>query len=133
YLGARKYNLHAHHLIHLDEAIKEQSRFYMTAASVFNSDARHKHALSDPFHGILASCTETSPDHLVGYAAVGPIMYTFAKYILQEVEELKKTRNNVKVLFLMRDAQLPYLACEALAGHSIGTRVRISRFVALAA
>ena len=63
----------------------------------------------------------------------GLLMYTFARFIVDEIEQMKSAGKQPKVLFLMRDAYLPSIVCEALTGQALGKRVHISRFAAYAA
>ncbi len=132
-IAAQKNGINAIQLIHHDQATKEMLRLHSASASIFNPLTRHQHSLKFPFRGILAKAKIEKPEQMIGYASIGPIMYTFAKFIFAEIEELKKTGKTPKVLFLMRDAYLPSLVCETLAGKSIGHSIRISRFAAFAA
>ncbi len=134
FAAARNANIHALHFLHHSEHISELLRMQLTAASFLDPTIRHTRALHSPFHGVLATAKLTEkPEQLLGYAAIGPIMYAFANYIAHEITALKQAGKNVKVLFLMRDAYLPSLVCEALTHPVAGHRVRISRFAAYAA
>jgi len=133
FLAPKSLGLHATQLTAHDSNIDELKCLHMAAAALFNPAVRHTNPLLLPFHGILASTRIEKPEQVVGYASIGPILYTFGKFILEEIDALKKQGKNPKVLFLMRDAYLPSLVCDALASHSVGKPIRISRFAALAA
>lgn len=121
-------------LIHHDKRVSELLRMQALAGGFMDPDIRSKRSLTSPFRGLFASANYSmdKPESAIGYASVGPIMYAFGKFINHEINELKKQGKNPKVLFLMRDAHLPALVCDALAGYTVGKRVRISRFAAYA-
>lgn len=73
------------------------------------------------------------PEHTIGYLTFGPIFYTFAKFVCDEIAAIKKSGKNPKIFFLLRDAYLLSKACEAYAGHPVGKLVRIRKFVTVAA
>lgn len=130
YAGPRKVGVNTLQLIHHEKNVTEVLRMQAVAASLMDTSIRNQRPLNNPFKGILAKhlTKDSSPESIIGYATTGPIMYAFGRFILSEVERLKSEGKRPKVLFLMRDAYLPSLACEALAGEPIGTRIRISRF-----
>jgi FMN phosphatase YigB (HAD superfamily) len=132
--AAKNMKLRALHLIHHENNLVEMKRLQATAACLLDSTLRDKRPLNDAFRGILAShiFNINKPEELIGYASIGPVMYAFGQYILNEIETLKQTGKQVKVLFLMRDAYLPSLVCDALAEKKIGSQVNISRFTAIA-
>jgi FMN phosphatase YigB (HAD superfamily) len=132
YQAPMQLNIHALQLLHFDNNIMELLRGNSTSACIFNPDIRNTRSLISPFRGIFANHRITTPEQMIGYASVGPIIYSFAKFILREVQEQKQT-SHLKVLFLLRDAHLPSLICEEITGASLGHRVRISRFSAYAA
>lgn len=127
------FNLHAKHFIQYEQSLIELFRMHAACSAIFNPASRRTEPLIHHFRGLLGEATLNKPEEIIGYASVGPIMYAFANFILDEVNRLKAQGKKPKVLFLLRDAHLPYLACEALAGKAIGKRVRISRFASLAA
>ena len=132
--SALKLEMNALHLVHHNENIAEMMRMQAIAASYIDSSIRNNRSLSNPFRGLLAAkLLNYAPENLVGYATLGPIMYAFARFICNEVEQLQLAGKRPKVLFLMRDAYLPALVCEKLMGQTIGTNVCISRFSAVAA
>lgn len=134
HIGPRKQHVNSVQLIYNDDIIAELIRMEALAASLFDPSIRHTRSLCSPFRGLFATSNIKKDEHerIIGYAAVGPIMYSFAKYICNEVEKIQQTGKRCKTLFLMRDAYLPSLVCEAIAGKSMGYRVRISRFAAYA-
>ncbi|MEJ7808742.1 MAG: HAD family hydrolase, partial [Telluria sp.] len=68
-----------------------------------------------------------------GYACMGPILYSFADYVLREAQALRAQGVRLKVAFLMRDGFLPSRACSELTGETFGSKLNISRFTAVAA
>lgn len=134
FASARHYGLNAAHLIQFNNKLTEYLRMQSVAATLIDTSIHHLRPMSSPFRGLFATAhaDTTKPESLVGYFSMGPIMYAFARYLNEEIEQLKREGKRPKVLFMMRDAYLPSLACEALTGNSLGTRVRISRFCAIA-
>lgn len=127
--------INALHLLTYEKKILELLRLQATSAVLADGTIRQKHSLVNPFGGLLAMMPESAmtPAGIIGYASLGPILYAFAQYLLDCINDLKRTEKSVKTLFLLRDAHLPYLACEALAGEAVGQCVQISRFTAIAA
>jgi FMN phosphatase YigB (HAD superfamily) len=126
--------INALHLLLNDNKLLELQRMHNTAALISTHGPREKHSLANPFNGIF-SCSETNinqAENMLGYYSLGPIMYAFARFILDDVEKLQQEGKRPHVLFLMRDGHLPALACNALAGKTIGKCARISRFTAIA-
>jgi len=135
FVSPRQMKLHALHLIHHEDHIADILRMQSAAASLIDTTIRYQRSMNSPFRGVLASkkFSAQTPEQLIGYAALGPIIYSFGTYICNEIEKLKQQGKVVKTAFLMRDAYLPSLACEAITGKEIGKRIRISRFTAFAA
>lgn len=122
------------HLLHGNEQIEERSRLYVTAACVLDPKLRDTRSLPSPFHGLLSSRPwPTTGLDLLGYASAGPIMYAFGRFLLDELDALRAAGASPKPLFLMRDAHLPRLVCQALAGAEVGPEAFLSRFAAYAA
>lgn len=134
-IGPREFNVNTLQLIHHDENINELLRMQAAAVNLMDPSIRQTRALKTPFRGILATAqlATNQPEQMIGYASMGPVMYAFARFICDEVADLKKQGKQPKVLFLMRDAHLPALICETILGHPLGKRIRISRFASLAA
>ncbi len=135
YISPRALNLFALHFLHEEDCIADLLRLQATTASLLDPNIGSTQPLPNPFGGILAAkeMTANAAETVIGYASLGPIMYAFAQFILAEVAELKRIGKRPKVLFLMRDAYLPHLACDALADEAVGHCIRISRFAAYAA
>jgi FMN phosphatase YigB (HAD superfamily) len=125
----------AAHLIQHDKHISALLRMQALACGFIDPLIRHTRPLHFPFAGLLATNTfsEDKPESTIGYASVGQIMYSFGRFIHNEIEAMKREGKHPKVVFLMRDAYLPSLVCETIAGKPIGKRVCISRFAATAA
>lgn len=132
--AARAHGMHGFQLIQFNSTVDEFIRLQSVAANLIDGSIHHVRSMENPFRGFLSSANIAidKPESVIGYLSMGPIMYTFARYLHEEIEQLKKEGKRPKPLFLMRDAYLPYLACEAYAGVSLGTCVRISRFSAIA-
>lgn len=133
--SAKRVGINALHLLQFNEKQVEFLRLQTTAATMTDLSIHYLRGMSSPFRGLfsLDKYATDRPEGIIGYMSIGPIMYTFARYLCEEVEQLKREGKCPKVLFLMRDAYLPSLACEALEGAPIGQRIRISRFCAVAA
>lgn len=129
YVAAEKADMHAIHLIHHESPLNEIFRIMPTAASFIQPAIRNQAPLLSPFHALFASAKSLEkPETLIGYVTAGTILYAFAKFLIQEIQTLKQQGLRPKVLFLMRDAYLPSLVCEALNQAELGTPIRISRF-----
>ena len=127
-------NMHTAHLIHQDTHIAGLLRMQALAGGFIDLNIRNQRPLYSPFAGLLATqqLDEALPAKTIGYASVGQIMYAFSRFLQQEVQQLKNQGKNRKVVFLMRDAYLPSLACETLTGSALGKRIYISRYAAIA-
>ncbi|VVC77123.1 hypothetical protein AQUSIP_24500 [Aquicella siphonis] len=134
FVAPQTIGIHSIHFIHNEKKVGETIRMQALAGGFIDPAIRHERSLVNPFRGIFAASrlSEWQTESLIGYLSAGPVMYAFARYICAEVEKLQLQGKRPKVLFLMRDAYLPSLACETLAGREIGKRVRISRFAAFA-
>ncbi|MDR3476538.1 MAG: hypothetical protein P4M14_00725 [Gammaproteobacteria bacterium] len=135
FLSAKAYGLHALHFLQYNDNTNEILRMETLATYFMNTSIRHQRAMTSPFRGLFAITQNQNlkPESIIGFTSIGPILYSFAKFICAEVEDLRNQGKKPKVLFLMRDGHLPSLICEALLGQEMGSRVRISRFVSLAA
>lgn len=133
--AAKACKLHALQLRHGDDDVQELLRMQTLAASFLDASLRHQRSLPSPFRAVFALKAHeiTTPAALLGYTALGPILYAFTHFIRQHISVLKAQGKSPKVVFLMRDAYLPFLACNALENKNTGTCVRISRFSAFAA
>lgn len=135
YMSPSQRGIHALHLMQFDPKLTEFFRLQVSAATLADTTLHYQRPLLNPFRGLLASAKvqTNKPEAIVGYLSMGPVMYTFARFIFEEIEQLKRDGKRPKVVFLLRDGHLPYLACEALTGAPLGVRGRISRFCAIAA
>src|SRR5262249_3245811 len=117
-----------------DADVCELLRLQGTAMALLDPSVRHTAGVPSPFHGVLAQRRAPADgDQLLGYAAAGPIMYAFRRFIADELAALRAAGKRVKPLFLMRDAYLPRQVASAIAGEPVGHEVGISRFAAYAA
>ncbi len=133
--AARQLGMSTTLLVHLDAELAQRQHGQATALGLLDTSVRHTRALHAPYHGVL-SASRIDPadsDALIGYGSLGPVMHAFASWVLAQERELRAQGKKPKLLFLLRDGHLPHQACEALAGHEVGHRVRLSRFAAFAA
>lgn len=88
-----------------------------------------------PFRPIFsaAELQPYAPETMIGYMSFGPVLYTYACFLMNEVEALHQQGKRAKVFFLLRDGYLLSPACEAYARKPVGKPVRLCRFVAIAA
>ncbi len=130
--AGKKSGLNALRLVQHDQKIAELLRMQIVAGSIADPNLGYTRGFPSPFRGVYAisGLTTSRPDYFIGYMSIGPILYGFANFILDTVKSIKP---EPKVLFVMRDGFLPYLACEALLGKTLGSKIQISSFSALAA
>jgi FMN phosphatase YigB (HAD superfamily) len=130
----KKHGIGAGLLVHHFDAMAEMLRLEESAMSMLDPSIRHAHPLVAPFRGVMAEKTDAGDAaHMLGYAALGPLLYSFGRFVLDELAALSASGKRVKPAFLMRDAYLPKRVCDAMAGKSVGPEVNISRFVGYAA
>lgn len=123
----------AHFVQHGPQA-EEIIRLTGVATSALRAEVRHEVPLPSPFRGVLSlDASDETPERLLGYHALGPLLYSFGRFVIDEVAELERQGKRPKVLFLMRDAYLPQRVADEISGRAIGSSVAISRFVAYAA
>ncbi len=130
--AAKAMGMSSLHFVQHSNNISELIRMQSLATGYIDSTFRTSRSLCNPYRALFAMNTSDLPENIVGYASLGPVMYSFARFVCDEVEALRLAGKKVKVLFLMRDAYLPALICETLTGQPIGANVRISRFAAIA-
>jgi FMN phosphatase YigB (HAD superfamily) len=131
----RAAGLEALHFVHHEPQIEQMLRFQTAASNVLCPTLRASAATPSPFRGVLAAhgASRRAPEDVLGYAGAGPILFAFARFILDELEQLRAHGKKPRALFLMRDAYLPQQVCTAIAGHDVGVPVAISRFASYAA
>ncbi|HMI89481.1 MAG TPA: HAD family hydrolase [Polyangiaceae bacterium] len=131
----RAAGLEALHFVHYEQQIEQMLRFQTAACNVLCPAVRASMGAPSPFRGVLAAHggARRAPEDVLGYAGAGPILYAFARFILDELEQLRAQGKKPRPLFLMRDAFLPQEVCKAVAGHDVGFPVAISRFASYAA
>ncbi len=112
----------------------ELLRLQGTAMALLDPSVRHTAGVPSPFHGVTAQRRAPADgDQLLGYAAAGPILYAFGRFIVDELAAMRAAGKRPKPLFLMRDAYLPRQIANTIAGQDVGHEVGISRFAAYAA
>ena len=134
YSAPKSLQLHALHFVHHEENVAENLRMQSSMACIMDPSIRHTRSLTSPFRAMLATANlnQQNAEEMIGYGSIGPIVYSFAKFILHEIDGLRKQGNKVKVAFLMRDAYLPSLICDTISSEKVGERIFISRFAAYA-
>lgn len=136
YESPKKMQIKALHFLQFDNKTSDFLRIQHAAAALnpLSQPNEIMHLIRhSPFRGIFSAADMSKPETLIGYMSFGPIMYAFAKFISQKIEELKQDGKNPKVFFLLRDAHLLAKSCEAFAGKPLGKPIRIRKFVAVAA
>ena len=116
------------------ESVTNQLDQRASTAVQLMPELRNTHALPSYFHGLLAA-TDTemlSAPQQIGYRSLGPILYSFGRFIDQQLQALKAAGKNIKVAFLLRDGYLPARACEILMGSEGLHQINLSRFTAIA-
>lgn len=132
--GALRFGIQATHLEHYTPEIADIISQRTLAATQLLPQVRQDTPLPDYFHGLLsAKHTYADKESILGYSTLGPILYSFAKFVLDEADHLKSEGHKVKTGFLLRDGFLPSLACTILKGSQAGIELNISRFTSIAA
>jgi len=123
------------HLVAHDDTVLKMHRMRNLGLGLVDSEVHASTAIHHPFASIFSSqqLGNQSDEKYLGYVTLGPMMYAFANYILQEAEKLKRDHQNVKLLFLLRDANLPHKIVNIINPELETHAVRISRFAAYAA
>jgi phosphoglycolate phosphatase-like HAD superfamily hydrolase len=141
FVSAKKAKLEALHFLQTPTAIQELLNLDKITAKlkILTEPKPSVHDLPhyNPFLPIFAmhnvKSAEITPTKLIGYYSFGPILYGFAQFVNNTIKQIKKTKPNVKVLFLLRDAHLLYSACRAYNnGEDLGQEIRIRKFGAQA-
>jgi FMN phosphatase YigB (HAD superfamily) len=98
-------------------------------------DMRYQRAVPSYFHAQFAACPAdfSNPAVQVGYTVLGPILFAFASFVLEEVRALGSSGRKVRTAFLLRDGFMPSRACAALQDGNFGAELNISRFTSIAA
>ncbi|MDR5810551.1 HAD family hydrolase [Caballeronia sp. LZ019] len=122
------------HLLQRDEDTSKAERQRLIAARLLFPAIRSTQAAPSLYHGLKAQqlTRRQDPNERVGYWALGPIVYSFARFILDERRTLNATGKPHKFAFLMRDGHLLRLACEVMSNEAMSDPVYLSRFTAVA-
>ena len=133
-VGAQRFGIQASHLVHWPQEISDILHQRLQVALQLFPEFRQSIPVPSYFHGQFAQSKALRDSaSWVGYASLGPIMFAFANYVVQEKLKLETEGKSVKVAFLLRDGFLPSKACAALSGTPIGHELNISRFTSIAA
>lgn len=132
--AARHKGISGVRLVQFQPVIEELLRLSASTGVLLAPECRNARGLPSVFHGLWSESElppngETSLAHL----ALGPVLYSFARFIKAEVRRLEAGGRRVKPVYLMRDAYLPQLVTEAVAPELGGTALSISRYAAYAA
>lgn len=132
--AAQRHSLHAVHLLHHGEDLKQLYDQRQQVARQLLPSIRVNEPFPSLFHSHLASA-RPMPDQFAwfGYTSVGPILYAFTAFIDREITQVRNTLGaKLKVGFLLRDGYLPSRAYASYVGESSGSLLNISRFTAIA-
>ncbi|MER9855956.1 MULTISPECIES: HAD family hydrolase [unclassified Mesorhizobium] len=135
----RKLGVGALHFVAFDRKVADFLRLQHAASSLIVLEEAAPKAVVlpcySPFRPVFSAedLHSHAPETVIGYMSFGPVLYAYARFLVDEVEALKQRGKRVKVLFLLRDAYLLSAACEAYGRRPIGKLARIGRFVAVAA
>ncbi|MCV3211653.1 hypothetical protein OHD62_34445 [Mesorhizobium sp. YC-39] len=135
----QKFGVHALHFVPLDLEAVDFLRLQNAASSLILLEKAAPEAgvlpCYSPFRPIfaVANLQPYAPETVIGYMSFGPVLYAYARFLMDEVETLQQHGKRVKVFFLLRDAYLLSAACEAYARKPVGKLVRIRKFFAVAA
>ncbi|CAN7143015.1 hypothetical protein LJR234_000046 [Mesorhizobium amorphae] len=135
----RKLGVRALHFLPFDHEVADFLRLQHAASSLIVLDQAAPDSVVlpcySPFRPIfaVANLRPYAPETVIGYMSFGPVLYAYARFLMDEVEALQQQGKRVKVFFLLRDAYLLSAACEAYARKPVGKLVRIRKFHAIAA
>ncbi|MER8843048.1 hypothetical protein NKH86_31050 [Mesorhizobium sp. M0913] len=135
----RKLGVRALHFLPFDRKLADFLRLQHAASPLIVLEEAAPEAVVlpcySPFRPVfsVADLQPYAPETVVGYMSFGPVLYAYARFLMDEVEALEQQGKRVKVLFLLRDAYLLSAACGAYARRPVGKLARIRKFVAIAA
>ncbi|TIO86486.1 MAG: hypothetical protein E5X48_21480 [Mesorhizobium sp.] len=135
----RKLGVRALHFLPFDHEVSDFLRLQHAASSLIVLDQAAPEAVVlpcySPFRPIfaVANLQPYAPETIIGYMSFGPVLYAYARFLIDEVAALQQQGKRVKVFFLLRDAYLLSAACEAYARKPVGKLVRVRKFLAIAA
>ncbi|BCH27053.1 hypothetical protein MesoLjLb_68380 [Mesorhizobium sp. L-8-3] len=134
----RKLGIRALHFVAFDRKVTDFLRLQHAASSLIVMEEAAPEAVVvprySPFRPVFSAedLHPNAPETVIGYLSFGPVLYAYARFLMDEVEALEQRGQRVRVLFLLRDAYLLSAACEAYARRPIGKLARINRFVSVA-
>lgn len=133
--GARAIGIPALHLDQFSDGVRRRLRLERACADLLDLGGEGVEGLQ-PHRAILA-CGETAiddPARNLGYAALGPVFYAFDRWLREEADALRQARGGeIHWLFMLRDAQLPWLVHRAGGAAASAARVGLSRVVGIGA
>ncbi|MER9664474.1 HAD family hydrolase [Mesorhizobium sp. M0159] len=135
----RKLGMRALHFLPFDHEVADFLRLQHAASSLIVLEQAAPKAVVQPCYSpfrplfSVANLRPYAPETVIGYMSFGPVLYAYARFLMDEVEALQQQGKRVRVFFLLRDAYLLSAACEAYARKPVGKLVRIRKFVAVAA
>lgn len=135
----RRLGVRALHFVPFDREVAQFLRLQDAASSLILLEQAAPEAgvlpRYSPFLPVfaVANLQPYAPETVIGYMSFGPVLYAYARFLMDEVEALQQQGKRVKVFFLLRDAYLLSAACEAYARKPVGKLVRLRKFFAVAA
>jgi FMN phosphatase YigB (HAD superfamily) len=132
--GAERFGMQCAHLVQQCDDAKDIFNSRSQVGVQLLPEIRHTEPFPSYFHAQI-SASQVSKDiyDRFGYTSIGPILYAFSRFIIDEVEKFKESGKSIKVAFLLRDGFLPALSVNALSDIPVGCRLNISRFTSIAA
>jgi FMN phosphatase YigB (HAD superfamily) len=128
--------MQAVHLLQGDAQLEEQWRLELAAQLMAEPTLRHRRPPLLPHRPHLGQRMRRLDDAgaRLGYGTLGPLIYGFSSWTLEQARELAAGGRPVKVCFLMRDGYLPKRAYDAIANAKDppSYAVELSRFAAFA-
>ena len=129
----RRFGMRATHFIQQHEETRKILAGRAQVAPQVLPELGYRLPVPSYHHAQIARMAQGDALATFGYACMGPILHSFAAYVLAEAQALREQGARLKVAFLMRDGFLPSRACSELAGETFGSQLNISRFTAVAA
>ena len=103
------------HLKQFDDITEQRLRLEAAAATLIEKDTRVSFPVIQGHRAQLAMRTVEDPVYVFGHDVLGPIMYSYVRWLREEAEAMEQAVGKpVKLLFVLRDGHLPAKAFTAL-------------------